>query len=183
MTTHNDNAAISSCVAFVALLWDLLRMDKPPAADWWMERFSRVARELDDGALYEARGGTYKDEAAPFAAYLDRVLTDASTKDLSSLDACEAFYSGAYLLETVPCVLYILQKHGHDPEEALVRAVNDTRDNDTVGAIVGAAVGALHGRSKLPQRWLDGLTGRTGSSNDGRMFEIIDLAESQFLRG
>jgi len=56
-------------------------------------------------------------------------------------------------------VLLILSRHAGDPEEAIVRAVNDTRDNDTVAAIVGAAVGALHGRGKLPRRWVEGLAG------------------------
>jgi hypothetical protein len=27
------------------------------------------------------------------------------------IDACNSWHSGAYLLETVPCVLYILQLH------------------------------------------------------------------------
>jgi ADP-ribosyl-[dinitrogen reductase] hydrolase len=80
--------------------------------------------------------------------------------DLLAMPA-NAWYSGAYLLETVPTVIYILMRHGHDPEEAIVRAVNDTKDNDTVAAIVGAAVGALHGRSGLPARWIDNLLGRT----------------------
>ena len=40
----------------------------------------------------------------------------------------------------------ILMRHGEDPEEAIVRAVHDTQDNDSIAAIVGAAVGALHGR-------------------------------------
>ena len=40
------------------------------------------------------------------------------------------------------------------------------RDNDTVAAIVGAAVGALHGASALPTAWMDDLSGRTGA--DGR---------------
>jgi ADP-ribosyl-[dinitrogen reductase] hydrolase len=39
-------------------------------------------------------------------------------------------------------------------EEAIVRAVDDTTDNETVAAIVGAAVGAVHGRSALPERWV-----------------------------
>ena len=47
---------------------------------------------------------------------------------------------GAYRLETVSKLLYLLMQHSHNPEEALIRAVNDTRDNDTVAAIVGAAV-------------------------------------------
>jgi ADP-ribosyl-[dinitrogen reductase] hydrolase len=38
-------------------------------------------------------------------------------------------------------------RHADDPEEAILRAVSDTKDNDTIGAIVGAAVGALHGEN------------------------------------
>ena len=55
-------------------------------------------------------------------------------------------------------------------------SVNDTRDNDTIAAIVGAAVGALHGREALPDRWVDKLTGRTTDSDDGRVFELIEKA-------
>jgi len=58
-----------------------------------------------------------------------------------AVDTCNGWYSGSYLLETVPSVLYILMRHGDDPQEAIVRAVNDTNS-----AIAGAAVGALHGR-------------------------------------
>ena len=64
-------------------------------------------------------------------------------------------------------------RHGDDPEEAIVRAVNDTKDNDTVGAIVGAAVGALHGVDALPGRWRGGLLGRTREDDDGRVFEVV----------
>ena len=30
--------------------------------------------------------------------------------------------------EMVPTMIYILMRHGDDPEEAIVRAVNDTKD-------------------------------------------------------
>jgi ADP-ribosyl-[dinitrogen reductase] hydrolase len=80
-------------------------------------------------------------------------------------------------------VLYILPRHAHDAEEAIVRAVNDTHDNDTVAAIVGAAVGALHGRRALPGRWQAGLLGRTRESDDGRVFELIDAARERFWEG
>jgi ADP-ribosyl-[dinitrogen reductase] hydrolase len=62
-----------------------------------------------------------------------------------------------------------------------VRAVNDTWDNDTVAAIVGAIVGARHGRKALPQGWIDGLLGRTGEADDGRVFQLIAETE-RFLR-
>jgi len=82
--------------------------------------------------------------------------------------------------KTVPSVLLILSKFGHDPEEAIVRAVNDTKDNDTVAAIVGAAVGALHGKKGLPSRWLNALTGRTRTRDDGRIVELIETARQLF---
>jgi ADP-ribosylglycohydrolase len=82
----------------------------------------------------------------------------------------------ARLPETMPSALYIVARHGADAETAIVRAVNDTQDNDTIGAIVGALVGALHGRDGLSRRWRDGLLGRTAEANDGRIFELITEA-------
>jgi ADP-ribosylglycohydrolase len=54
--------------------------------------------------------------------------------------------------------------------------VNDTKDNDSIGAVVGA----LHGEKRLPDRWKRGLLGRTQESDDGRIFEIIDEAIQRF---
>ena len=74
-------------------------------------------------------------------------------------------------------MLWILaQSRATIPEEAIVRAVNDTHDNDTVAAIVGAAVGALHGKEALPVRWQRGLLGRTTMNDDGRVFRLIEAA-------
>ena len=49
-------------------------------------------------------------------------------------------------------------------------------------AIVGAAVGALHGRQALPKEWIDGLLGRTGDHDDGRVFELITEARERFWK-
>jgi ADP-ribosylglycohydrolase len=73
-------------------------------------------------------------------------------------------------------MVWILARHAHDPEEAIVRAVNDTHDNDTVAALVGAAVGALHGKEALPAPWQRGLLGRTTANDDGRVFRLIEEA-------
>lgn len=91
--------------------------------------------------------------------------------------------SGTYLLETVPSAIYILMRHGADPEEAIVRAVNDTKDNDTVAAIVGAAVGALHGSSGLPEWWVRELSGRTREDDDGRISILLEQARKVFFEG
>jgi ADP-ribosyl-[dinitrogen reductase] hydrolase len=94
--------------------------------------------------------------------------------------ACQLWYSGAFLLETMPSVLYILSRHAGDPEEAMIRAVNDTWDNDTIASIVGGALGALHGADAFPPRWIEGLLGRTRAEDDGRVFELIDAAVDAF---
>ena len=81
-------------------------------------------------------------------------------------------------METVPSIFFILIKHGDNLEDALVRAVTDTKDNDTIGAIVGAAVGALHGKNAIPERWIKNHSGRTSVSDDGRIFELLSEAKA-----
>jgi hypothetical protein len=72
-------------------------------------------------------------------------------------------------------------QHAADPEEAIVRAVNDTKDIDTIASIVGAAIGALHGESAFPQHWRNGLMGRVVADvDDRRVFELIDEAVQRF---
>lgn len=95
--------------------------------------------------------------------------------------AGNSWHSGAYLLETVPTVVHLLAMHGHDPVAAVECAVNDTRDNDTIASIVGAAMGAAYGTAWIPARWREGLLGRTGANDDGRVFELIDAAVDRFV--
>lgn len=179
MITHNDRASNASCVAFTYVLWECLRLEQAPDAAWWLEAFVTAARQLEGRTRYSSRNPAFSYEG-PLWQFIDREVRQALGENLSTLEACERWHSGAYLMETVPCVLYILARYGDDPEEALVRAVNDTKDNDTVAAIVGAAVGALHGRNGLPARWVQGLLGRTGADDDWRVFEIIESAKQTF---
>ena len=176
--THTDAAAIAASVGFVALLWDALAMTRPPEPRWWLNGFLQIAEPLEPaGSTYRTRGGRYAGHDGRFVDFVSDRVSDAWKRGLDTLTACNEWYSGAYLLETMPSVLYILMRHGHDPEEAMVRAVNDTRDNDTVAAIVGAAVGALHGTQALPERWRHGLLGRIRENDDGRAGALIQLAK------
>ncbi|MGH6953883.1 MAG: ADP-ribosylglycohydrolase family protein [Alphaproteobacteria bacterium] len=182
MVTHNDRASISACLAFVRILWELLSMSRPPPPEWWAEKYVEVARPLEGDTRYRPRGGAYLDYSGPLWRFVEMTVPDALRAGRTVREACNAWYSGAFLLETVPSVLYILARHGDDPEETLVRAVNDTKDNDSIAAIVGAAVGALHGADALPARWRSGLLGRTGADDDGRVFELLASARAAFRR-
>jgi len=180
IVTHNDAASTSACLAFVAMLWQLLGMDAPPEPSWWRREYVRLARDLEGDMAYEPRGGSFRSYRGPLWRFVDERLAAAEAADLSALEACEQWWSGAYLVETVPSVLYLLARHAGDPEEALVRAVNDTSDNDTIGAIVGAAVGALHGASALPERWVEQLSGRTRAGDDGEVQRIMARARERW---
>lgn len=180
MMTHNDRSAISSCLVFVAMLWELLDMSSPPGSDWWIERYVTLARDLEGDTGYVPRCKNLSHYKGPLWRFVEEQVSHAYRSGMSTLEACNSWYSGAYLLETVPSVLFILMQHANDPEEAIIRAVNDTRDNDTVAAIVGAAVGALHGREALPQRWIENLSGRTTNRDDGQVFSLIEQARNTF---
>ncbi len=180
MLTHNDAGSTAACVAFVSMLWELLAMDSPPEPQWWLDAYVRTASELEDDTRYEPRSAGVEQYRGPIWQFVQQRVGAAYQREASVLDACNSWYSGAYLLETVPTVIYILMRHGHNPEEAIVRAVNDTKDNDTVAAIVGAAVGALHGRNGLPARWIENLSGRTTDSDDGRVFELLEAARMKW---
>ncbi len=86
------------------------------------------------------------------SALLDGPLRAALARGLDVRDAGNAWYSGAYLLETVPSVMYILARHGHEPVVAMEQAVNETRGNDTIASIVGGALGAAQGTAWIPPR-------------------------------
>jgi ADP-ribosylglycohydrolase len=174
--THRDAGSVASCVAFVDLLARLLRLARPPAPGWITATFLATVRQVCTDQLYRPRGGRFADREDTFPDYLEFVLGEAERHGWSTREACEAWHSGAYLLETVPSVLWILASYAHDPQEAIVRAVNDAHDNDTVAAIVGAAVGALHGRDGLPASWQRGLLGRTTSNDDGQVFRLVEAA-------
>jgi ADP-ribosylglycohydrolase len=176
IVTHRDASSVASCVAFVDLLARLLRLPAPPTADWIIATFVAAVRQVCTDQPYRARSGRFVNRESSFPDYLEFVLGEAARHDWSTRQACDAWSSGAYLLETVPSVLWILACHAHDPEEAIVRAVNDTDDNDTVATLVGAAVGALHGKDALPVSWQHGLLGRTTADDNGRVFRLIEEA-------
>jgi len=180
MLTHNDTGNISSCVAFVSMLWELLGRRSAPESDWWLERYASIASELEGETTYEPRLEQFGLYAGPLWRFTVDRCRSALSERLTVLEACESWGSGAYLMETMPSVLYILARHAHDPEAAIVRAVNDTKDNDTVAAIVGAAVGALHGLAGLPDRWVRGLSGLVRQDDPENVFRLVLHAKQVF---
>ncbi|MFY9827733.1 MAG: ADP-ribosylglycohydrolase family protein [Rhodoplanes sp.] len=178
--THNDHASIAACVAFTGMLSALLVADATPAPNWWIDEYVRLAEPIERGARYLSRGGDFAEFEGTVSGFVAQHIPAALQSEDSLVSLCNRWHSGAYLLETVPSVILTLGRYGADPEEAILRAVNDTHDNDTAAAIVGTAVGALHGEKALPARWRAALLGRTGTSDDGRVQALLELAVERF---
>ncbi len=179
--THNDRSSIGACVAFINILSKLLTADRTPPPAWWVDEYVLVAEPIERGGRYRSRSSTFNDFEGAASAFVKQHVPMAIRSANTSVSWCNSWYSGAFLPETVPSVLLTLARYGGDPEATIVRAVNDTRDNDTVGAIVGAAVGALHGEQALPIRWRKGLLGRTAANDDGRVQALLEAAGEHFL--
>jgi ADP-ribosylglycohydrolase len=67
------------------------------------------------------------------------------------------FSTACYVEHSVPAVLYLALKYHNDPEKALVVNTNLGGDNAYRGSVLGALLGAEHGKDGFPKRWVDGL--------------------------
>jgi ADP-ribosyl-[dinitrogen reductase] hydrolase len=73
------------------------------------------------------------------------------------IDINNEYWSGAYVLESLPHAFYCFLRTPQDFPETLLQAVNSSRDADTVAAIAGNLSGALNGVRAIPPRYLDDL--------------------------
>ncbi|CAF2066890.1 unnamed protein product [Rotaria magnacalcarata] len=81
--------------------------------------------------------------------YMDQYGTNSasSQKKKADIDIVRALGNTFQLkaIEAVPCALWVVCTGYREPEECLVRGVNMGGDADTVAAMIGDMVGALHG--------------------------------------
>jgi ADP-ribosylglycohydrolase len=166
LITHGNTVALSSAVAATHLLWKTL--ERPigdcPEPEWWLDEYLSVAYDLEVDPLplplntepiprfFDGFRGTLCD-------FLDGPMRRAFRRGVSLFEACSlnGFGSRADCTQTVPAVLYVLMCHADSLEASIIAAVNDTKDNDSVAAIVGALVGALHGKRAIRKKWIDGI--------------------------
>jgi poly(ADP-ribose) glycohydrolase ARH3 len=90
-------------------------------------------------------------------SYLQGVLT----KDIPDEVAAARLGNGIRASEAVSCALLAAVKYHSTPEEAVIKSVNFGGDTDTIGAMTGAQLGALHGKDWIPKRWLNNIENKT----------------------
>jgi ADP-ribosylglycohydrolase len=175
--THNEPGAIASAVAWVRLLALLSAGTGGPDRGDILELFLETHAPLEGPTRYRPRGGGMAGRfEGTLTDFLRQTVPDGLARGLSVLEFGDLTYSGAFLLETLPVTLFIVARHGNDPDQAIRAAVNHTRDNDTIASLVASAMGALHGMDAFRPDWVTGLLGRTGANDDGRVQALIARA-------
>jgi ADP-ribosylglycohydrolase len=84
------------------------------------------------------------------------VLAEAATGDLGR------FRPNGWTVRTIQVAYGAILHAGGDLEESLATAIRVGDDTDTTAAVAGSLLGALHGASAVPPRWLAALHGWPG---------------------
>lgn len=145
--THRDNLALTASLGYLALLWKLLQQKSPPGSEFYGQTFVDSIQGLEIGDPYgcQSKHGPFKGWQGTLAQFLPMALAYARSYNWSAQDAMRIWGSGPYLLEVIPSLIYVLELHAHEPGRALEVATADTSEADTLGMLVGAALGAIHG--------------------------------------
>ena len=84
------------------------------------------------------------------------------------------------MADAVACVLWAFSNHWQDPERCIAETVALGGDTDTLGAMAGAIVGALHGTHWLPSRWYENMENEGAFGRDGSIDMAKRLAQFDF---
>ncbi|MBI3854537.1 MAG: ADP-ribosylglycohydrolase family protein [Planctomycetes bacterium] len=101
----------------------------------------------------EARRGVTEPE---LGAALDRAA-ELAKRCAPTSEAAEALKTTGYVVHTVPFALYCYLRYGDTPLLALQECIGAGGDTDSIAAILGAWLGALHGEPGLPAHLIAGL--------------------------
>jgi ADP-ribosyl-[dinitrogen reductase] hydrolase len=89
-------------------------------------------------------------QEATLAAGLDR-SAELALREASTAQAAEILKSTGFILHTAPFATFCFLRYGNDPLLALTEAVSAGGETDSIGAILGAWLGALYGPGGLPE--------------------------------
>jgi ADP-ribosyl-[dinitrogen reductase] hydrolase len=145
--THVDQRCVDACIAFNFGV-SYLTSGKDPS-----KLLFKTWRFLADNRESKEYRELYGEEALPAEQDMVKALKAVNTISYDDLQA------NGQALETTQAA-YWLTLNAIDFEEGLVRAVNLGGDAATLGAVVGALLGARFGEQAIPERWIDSLQRR-----------------------
>lgn len=154
VVTHASQMAVVSAIVQAFSVAHCLHRgpDGPQGASLCAELLAgirAILAEVEEEAIPERRA----DRPGP-VRLTDRLTEVAAWLDATPAEAFAHFHNGAFVLESLPAALWCFLRYVDDPERALLTAVSGGYDADTVAAMTGALVGALHGENAFPAEWI-----------------------------
>jgi ADP-ribosyl-[dinitrogen reductase] hydrolase len=101
---------------------------------------------------------------------IEKAMTMADAGASVDQAAQELGCSG-YVMHSVALATFCFLRFGDHPREALIQIVSCGGDTDSNAAILGAWLGALHGRTGLPDEWVKDLV--QGPVNLGKLSRAL----------
>lgn len=151
--THDDASANAACLGWAAVLL-ALGQSSPSLSDPQAvcEVFLKTARPLEGQRRLRSRS-PHLDFCGSLCDFIEQLVIPAHGNPATLHKERDSWYSGAFVLETIPTVLSIITEHLHEPRRAILEAVNRTWDNDTIASMVAAAMGMRYGQDAFDTEW------------------------------
>ena len=145
------------------------------------EFLTRIVFALLAGAelrasIEQAASATY--DELDVRAMVQRV---EATRSLELAAAAKSLGLACPAPQALPTLLMLLDRCGDDFETALIENANAGGDNASRGLALGMVLGAMHGKSRIPERWLRGL--RAASRLDAFLHSLIPVSKVIHCRG
>lgn len=147
--THLDAASAACSLAWASLLWELACQSSPPPGDFYWARFSGILQQIQRDTPCAAKAPRYDGWSGTPYDFLHMVLGEARDHGRSFEESRASWAAGTHILEATATALYLLECHGHQPQLAMRLAMSKESDREWLGALVGAALGAVHGQWAL----------------------------------
>jgi ADP-ribosyl-[dinitrogen reductase] hydrolase len=141
--THRDPRAVEGALYVAELAAACARQ---PASDINRDAF----QEANSGWLAAARGVLNEPS---LRAAVERAEALA-LRGADTVSAVEELKNTGFIVHAVPLALFCFLRYGEDPLQALAEAISAGGDTDSIAAIVGAWLGAMHGERGLPAQLL-----------------------------
>ena len=148
--THNNSTAVATAlIVSQCISWSVPRTPETFDRDGLCEKILSISKNVDD-LVYQKLEYVVHSLQKP----IRRVVKTIGTRPI--------------VTESVMISIYSFLREYDNARRSLLLAVNTEGDRDTVGAITGSMIGALHGVKGIPSQWVKKVENPTGIIQAGK---------------
>lgn len=101
--------------------------------------------------------GSDNDEIKYFVDLINKAIKLATNSNELDWFNIESIGGGWVAEETLAIAIYCILKYNKNFEKSIIASVNHSGDSDSTGAVTGNLIGAILGKDKIPNKFIDNL--------------------------